>query len=359
MFVIASIIKPTRMFFLEMHHRWVQSGQRSMLAALSVMFLASGSAGGQALTSQSQVSSVQTSASSETKSLELEHIVHIVGLEGLKPNITGHLVFDSAKMTFTAGETSVSVPLQSIRAFSFTRDSVALIGGTKGKIAGMAPYGVGQVITAIRPTAGTLTLLYVDKSQAVHGCILIVPKEAEDSLTTTLAKEKVSSSEYPKSGQWGLTMATSEIAVQNSAASDANPKPSVVVSLLTESVDGIPSAFPIAEYEELIAQLTDSGMFAKVWREGDVHRNPNALVLKVNIEDLKKGSARSRGLVPFTGATVIKTQVSLLDMAGHTLYQADIEGAKRMRGENLDATSGLAKKVKKELQKAPGLKAHT
>jgi hypothetical protein len=289
---------------------------------------------------------------SDSSPLRLEHVAHIVGLEGLKPNTTGDLTFDKVKLSFRAGEHSVSIPLRSIVAFSISHDDVALIGGAKGTVAAMAPYGVGQVISAIRPSADTFTFLYRDSFHAIHGSILILPKGTGDNVVTALAEAKITPSEYPRSGEF----ASAERATEVSPLDRPGPAPSkssVQVGLLTESVDGIPSAFPVAEYEELVSQLTDSGLFAKVWRQGDIRRDPGALVLHVNVEALKKGSARSRGLVPFTGATVIKTNVTLVDLSGRTVFQANVEGSKRMRGESLDATASLAKKVRKELQKAP------
>ncbi len=80
-------------------------------------------------------------------------------------------------------------------------------------------------------------------------------------------------------------------------------------------------------------------------------------MLHVNIEEFKKGSARSRGVLPFTGATIVKTNVSLVDLSGQTIFQKDIEGSKRTQGESLEAINSLAKKIRKELQKVPALKS--
>jgi hypothetical protein len=132
--------------------------------------------------------------------------------------------------------------------------------------------------------------------------------------------------------------------------------PSLRVSLLTESVDGIPAEFPIGVYEELVAQLTKSGMFKQVWRQGDTRADSNALTLHINIQQLKKGSARARGLVPFAGATVIKVDMRLTDSENKVLLEKDMTGAKRLRGESMVVTKNLTKNIKKELSKLPGLK---
>jgi hypothetical protein len=225
-------------------------------------------------------------------------------------------------------------------------------------IASMAPYGAGQAITAIRPSADTFTLLYVDTYGAVHGCILILPKASGNRVTAVLAESRIFPSEYPKSGLMG----SAESAFQQTPANERggpHSQPSLEVALLTESVDGVPSEFAAAEYEYLVSQLADSGLFANVWRQGDVRRYAGDLVVHVDIRELKKGSARVRGLVPFAGATVIKANLTLTDAHGRTLFQTDVEGTKRTHGENLGAANSLAKKVRKELKKIPNLESAT
>lgn len=342
------------MFLLKQSHRNLfLHGSHAAIATWLLVFAAGPSAVGQqpAVTSRSQL----PSAASEREPVELQHVAHVVGLETVKPGASGDLIFDRTKLLFRAGEASASIPHRSILGFSIEHDDAALIKGMKGTIAEMAPYGVGMVVTAIRPSVDVLTLLYQDDVHAVHGCILILPKGEGDTVEAALAKVKLSPTKYPKSGRLGPEETTPATA-QEKRSEGGHVKPSVVVNLLTESIDGVPPEFPVAEYEELIAQLTDSGLFANVWRQGDVRKRPDALVLHVNVEEMKKGNARSRGLVPFTGATVIKSTITLVDSSGQTAFRANVEGTKRMRGESLDATSSLAKKVRKELEKAPALK---
>lgn len=69
--------------------------------------------------------------------------------------------------------------------------------------------------------------------------------------------------------------------------------------LPTESVDGIPPQFPIGLYEELVAQLSRSGMFENVWRQGEGRSDSDVLMLYVDIPQVKQGSAlfaRTRAL---------------------------------------------------------------
>lgn len=337
------------------NHREILLHSAHAAFAIWLLLSATGSwaHGQQPSASRSTPSSLPTSEPNKTR---LKHVVHVVGLDAIKPDASGNLTFDRSMMLFSTGAHSVAIPSSSILAFSISHDNVPLIRGIKGELAGMAPYGAGLVITAIRPSADTLTVLYLDSSNAIHGCVLILPKGAGESVVTALADAKISLSEYPKSGRFDA-METSLPTAPTSSPEIEHFKPSIEVDLPTESVDGIPSAFPVAEYEELVAQLTDSGLFAAVWRQGDARAHSGSLVLHVNITELKEGSARSRGLVHFTGATVIKTQVALIDSAGHTTFAQNVNGSKRMQGENLEATTALAKTTRKQLQKALGPKS--
>jgi hypothetical protein len=83
------------------------------------------------------------STAAPSEPVHFRHVVGVVGLGGLKSNSAGTLMFDGGKMTFATGASKAEIPLQLISTFSIARDNVALIRGTPGVIAGMAPYGVG------------------------------------------------------------------------------------------------------------------------------------------------------------------------------------------------------------------------
>jgi len=303
--------------------------------------------------------SVATAQSSEAESgpLEIHHVVHVLGFGDLKPESRGNLVIDGNRLIFMQGKSHAEIPLPLIRAFSIGHDNVALIGGAKGAVAGMAPYGAGQAITMIRPGVDTFTLLYMADDHAVHGAVLLLPKGKGNKVIGVLVKAGVSSRDYPRTG---LTSATQDVSTGAlklvKDLGEAQARRSVQVALPTESVDGIPPQFPIGLYEELVAQLSKSGTFENVWRQGDNRADSDALRLHVNILQVKKGSARLRGLVPFAGPTVIKAHVQLTDASHRVLLDKDMNGAERLRGENIVATKHLSKKIEKELAKLPGVK---
>jgi hypothetical protein len=297
------------------------------------------------------------SSDTETGSLKIHHVVNVLGFGDLKPETKGNLLIDRSTMTFTKGKSHAEVPLDLIRSFSIRRDNVALIGGTMGIVAGMAPYGSGQAITMIRPGVDTLTLLYMGEDHAVHGAVLLLPKGKGDKVTGVLVKAGVPPGDYPPAGLASSWQAVSAGALKLvKAASEAQGRCSVQVMLPTESVDGIPPQFPIGLYEELVAQLSKSGMFENVWRQGDGRSDSDVLMLHVDILQVKKGSARLRGLVPFAGPTVIKAHIRLTDASNRVLLDKDMNGAERLRGENIVATRHLSQRIKKELAKLPGVK---
>jgi hypothetical protein len=302
---------------------------------------------------------VATAQSSKVESgaLAIRHVVHVLGFGDLKPDSKGNLVIDGNSLTFIQGKWHAEVLLHSIRTFSMGHDNVALIGGAKGAVAGMAPYGAGQAITMIRPGVDTFTLLYMGDDHTVHGAVLLLPKGKGDKVTGVLRKAGVSVQDYPQTGlaatRQGLSTGALTLVKD---LGEAQVRRSVQVALPTESVDGIPPQFPIGLYEDLIARLTKSGTFENVWRQGDRRADSDVLTLRVAILQVKKGSARLRGLLPFAGPTVIKAHVRLTDAANRVLLDEDMNGAERLRGENIVAAKHLSKKIEKELAKLPGVK---
>lgn len=299
----------------------------------------------------------------------IHNVVDVVGLGDFKhrsgvsaiaaPSLgpTGDLVFDPSNVTFVTGQSRLRVPLQTIRAFSISHDNVALLSGIKGTVASFAPFGAGTAIGAVRVGSDTLSLVYVDDNNAVRGAVLLLPKDKGADVAVMLAKVGLVPEEYSQAGPVPM-QAVGQHESKSELKSDvglSRHRPSVEVALFTESVDGIPSAFPVGSYEELIAQLTNSGKFEHVWRQGDSRVDADALTLHVNLHAAKKGSARGRGLIPFTNATTLKTDVKLTDGTQKVVFNGEIDTAQRMRGESMLVTQSLAKKIKSELLKSPNL----
>jgi hypothetical protein len=56
--------------------------------------------------------------------LEIQHVVHFIGLVDVKPNLSGELRCDSRKISFVAAGASAEIPTRSWRARSSTIPSL-------------------------------------------------------------------------------------------------------------------------------------------------------------------------------------------------------------------------------------------
>jgi hypothetical protein len=100
--------------------------------------------------------------------LEIQHVVHFIGLVDVKPNLSGELRCDSRKISFVAAGASAEIPTRSIVAFSIELDTVPLIKGKTGQVAAMAAYGAGQAISMIRCSIGS-SLVASSRLRRVRG----------------------------------------------------------------------------------------------------------------------------------------------------------------------------------------------
>jgi len=302
---------------------------------------------------QSPVTAAASDVASQPVSsapVRIEGVVHVVGFDD-KPGGAGDLSISEGIMTFRVHGRSPSVPLHSIVQVSTAHGDKPLLNGAKEKFAQAAPYGIGFAVTMSRPRAEVVTLLYRDSSQAMHGAVLVLPKGSDQQIVSAMNIQPV---EYPKTGS--VFGAASQSAPADPPAGAAKPDIEEV-ALPSESIDGIPSSVPVTIYEEVIEQLTQSGLFAHVWRAGDVHRPSGSLILHLDLDGWKQGSARGRGFGPFTGATEIQSAIRVEDSSGKTIFIGHVKGSKRLNGESLEATTGLVKHVRKALQKAPVMRS--
>jgi hypothetical protein len=117
--------------------------------------------------------------------------------------------------------------------------------------------------------------------------------------------------------------------------------------LTTESDLVIPEDTRISTYENLIIQLNKTRKFEQVFRSGD--RNavtvPDLVILRLFPEAFTPGSQKLREVTTVAGATSIKVKVQFSSRDGKILLEKEVQGKVRFYGENLRATSDLAKKV--------------
>lgn len=157
--------------------------------------------------------------------------------------------------------------------------------------------------------------------------------------------------------RWGMVLAlagTVIFAATSASAQDNKNGPklsasSIQVKMIESSEVQLPMAFQMALYENLIEQLTKSGKFQHVYRDGDKAAADAAdlVVLSSNVTGFKQGSEEARQVTTVAGATHIKVHCTFSDKSGKSELEQDVTGNVYFLGGNLRATYDFAKKVAK------------
>jgi hypothetical protein len=135
---------------------------------------------------------------------------------------------------------------------------------------------------------------------------------------------------------------------QTPAATTPIMKASAIQVVMVQSDEvKLPLPFQLSLYEQLIEQLTKTGKFQHIYRDGDKAAGDasDLLVLQSNVYGFKQGSEEKRQVTTVSGATQIKVHVKFVDKSGKTLLEQDIIGNVRFIGGNLRATFDFAKKA--------------
>lgn len=113
----------------------------------------------------------------------------VLGLDGLKHNVTGTLAAENGSLVFTKGKKKVVVPATSITEVPTGKDTERAIGGTVGVFSMFAPYGGGRFLSLFRTKIDTLAIEYVDTSGGIHGAIFILRKGNADAAKKALLSQ--------------------------------------------------------------------------------------------------------------------------------------------------------------------------
>jgi hypothetical protein len=285
--------------------------------------------------------------------IEIGDVVNLAGADLAEPGNVGVLTLGAGEILFTHGKTARAIPFDAIRAFAIEHSNTPLLRGTKGTLAGFAPQ-VGQLYSAIRPGAETLTLLYADRNHALHYAVLVLPKTRKDDTLRAFADAGLIPSNGPVVALPDFAPPTGRYQAVRAMSQD---RPTIRVAIPQADAEHIPAAYLAGIYEDLIAQLAKSGSFAGVWREGDIRADADALTLTVRVTEVRKGSAGVRGALPvvgmIVGKTLIEAEVDLTDPGGTTVMRGHFKGSKRLPGENMAATKSLALRISSALGKRP------
>jgi hypothetical protein len=126
---------------------------------------------------------------------------------------------------------------------------------------------------------------------------------------------------------------------------------SIQVERVDAKVDGVPAAFSAAIYENLISELTKSGRYQQVLRDGDKRADStgNLVKLKTTVQKFEEGSETKRAVTTVSGATKVFVHMQAVGSDGKVLMEKDVEGAVHFIGTNLRATLNLANSMVKQL----------
>jgi hypothetical protein len=145
-----------------------------------------------------------------------------------------------------------------------------------------------------------------------------------------------------------LCSMTSTASAQTAAASTPAVKASSIQVVMVQSDEvKLPIAFQLSLYEQLIEQLTKTGKFQHIYRDGDKAAGDasDLVVLQSNVYGFKQGSEEKRQVTTVSGATQIKVHIKFVDKGGKVVFEQDVTGNVRFIGGNLRATFDFAKKA--------------
>jgi hypothetical protein len=115
---------------------------------------------------------------------------HVIGLESIKRNTTGHLTIHNGTMQFRSKKTEAKVPASSIDDV-FVGTETTQGGGTAGKViktaAIAAPFGSGRALTLMmRTKVDMLTVVFHGAGGEVHGVIFALGKGQAEPMRAEL-----------------------------------------------------------------------------------------------------------------------------------------------------------------------------
>jgi hypothetical protein len=285
---------------------------------------------------------------------------HVIGLKGVKHDTNGLLFIEHDEIHFDAGKTRATLSIASIEDI-FIGSETTQAGGKMGDVAQgaamAAPYDSGAAVTLLlRQKVDVLTVTYRDPTGGLHAAIFALPKNR----ATQFRADLIAAGAHPANGYFaiqgpGVIQTLSAGAPMN----PPTPSPSALFRGSPVLIDPIgfdvrvPAEFRFAIYEAMVEQVTNSGVFSKVYRSGDhqAENIPGLVTLHTDMDKFKQGNQTERELITVMGATKITVTVSLTRLGGANVAAYRVEGKVRFFGENLDVTRDLAKRIAKLLDK--------
>jgi hypothetical protein len=294
---------------------------------------------------QTNAGLTMTVSPSVVKPYEVPHTRHLLGLQDMKRDVEGTLVLSDKSLEFRSAKATNTVEYARISEFTVDRESRAMVAGVKGELIQAAPFGSGKAFSMIRKGVDVLTIRYTDSSNAVHGCILVLPKGSGGAAAKQLEAftgkhEAVSpSTDETDSGPQPANIRTM----------DAAPLSAVLIKTPTVGDVAVPLQFRMAIYENLISSLEARKYQGAIWREGDAKapREPDMMTIETRIDSFDRGNERKRDIVPIWGATKLQAEVRVVRPVPDTAVVHKVSGKVRMHGEDIAAADTLSKNIAK------------
>ena len=298
---------------------------------------------------------VFSATSQAAKPLAVRDVLHLTGLEDVPRNAKGTLALEKGELQFAGAKGAGHITLTAIRTFYLEHGDMALIGGTAGKIVLFAPFGSGKAVAMIRRSIDTLTVDYSDGSGGLHEAVLLLPKgqgaEVSERLGAGGAQRFESAKPNPATSTKQTTSKQKPL-TEKAAPIAFNPRAAIQIEALGSGDVTLPAAFKAVLYEDLIEAFRNSERFQHVYRSGenDARDRGNMLTLRTTVEGFRSGNSRVRTLTFFGGATTLDARIQILDRAGKSIADYQVQGKVRHFGENIEVADNLTKTITKLLK---------
>jgi hypothetical protein len=272
------------------------------------------------------------------------HATQVLGFEDVRHNSTGDLTIDGEDLVFRHdGKPVARLNVASVESVVLDQQDKE-VGGVPmmlGKAA--VPFGGGRVVSLFaHKKYDNVDIEYRDSEGGFHAAIFRLVKGEGEILKNSLVSHGAPAERLTED-------ASGQASPEKSLAAQ---KWSVQVDRVDAGTTSLDTCFSDAIYENVIRALNKSGEFSQVFRSGNKNASQTrgVLVLKLLVESYSPGSERRRAVTTVTGATKLKVRMQLVTRKGDVVLDHIIEGKVRFIGDNLAATSGLAKHAAKTLK---------
>jgi hypothetical protein len=273
------------------------------------------------------------------------HVTHVLGLEGVRRNVSGELSIQDGDVRFQRDKVpAAQVSITSIQNISLGEQDKQ-VGGLPmmmGKAA--VPYGGGRMISLFsHKKYDSLTIEYLDSTGGFHGAIFRLAKGQGEAFKNALIAH-------------GAHLRQSETTAPLQSPPEEFQEDqtwSVQVDRVDPGATTIDPCFSDALYEDLLQKLSKSKEFKHVLRSGDRNANVSGvLVLKTLVEKYNPGSETRRAVTTVFGPTKLKVHIQLVTRDGRVVLDRAVEGNVRFIGDNLGATKKVANNTAKILKRS-------